>query len=75
MMTEYLVTYDHEVMRKYTSQMHLCVINTVNTNINKPLLFSLCRSHSTPTLVKTARCVSWPGTVMASGCPSGWTPL
>lgn len=35
---------------------------------------SLRRSRLTPTPVRTARSVSWPGRVTASGCPSGWTP-
>lgn len=35
---------------------------------------SLCRSRLTPTPARTARSVSWPGKVTASGCPSGWTP-
>lgn len=33
----------------------------------------LCRSHLMPTLVKTARYVSWLGKAMVSGYPSGWT--
>lgn len=34
-----------------------------------------CRSRLMHTLVRTAKYVNWPGTVMVSGCPSDWTPL